>query len=186
MNQVPEGKQLDWGELFKAHLTDQGITAVSPEMAGFMQSKDSFLPSAIGQFAEKDLEKLNKISDLVGKEAERVSYYLFYKQLIDKILVLVAEQFPDKFKEMPVTLKDRAFGAKINLPDENSVLSRLYVYLMGTVPLPPGTLFQGVGLRDLLIRLSTQTPDVIDQRLVDLLCEVDNQYRDYFETADYL
>ena len=184
MDNEPKQKNFDWAGKYLQHLQDQKIHTASPEMADFMANHDSFLPDTLDQFQEDDLDRMFRVGDLVHQMAQKNGFYLLYSQLIQKMTALLLEQFPEKYEVLPPERKDRIFGTKIELPTERDLYDKLYVYLLGQENLPPDMINTGVTLRALLERLMTTNPEIIDQRLIDLICTVDGQYSDYY--GDFL
>jgi len=184
MDNEPKPREFDWKGNFLKHLSDQKIDAAPSTMAAFMTQSDSFLPEAIGQFQDDDLDRLFRVGDLVHQAAMKNGFYLLYSQLIRKITALLLEQVPDKYETLTPDRKDRLFGTKIEFPTERDLYDKLYIYLLGQENLPKDMINTGVTLRALLERLMAANPEIIDQRLIDLICSVDGQYGDYY--GDFL
>jgi hypothetical protein len=180
MDQEPKQHNFDWSEKYLKHLSGQEDPAASPAMASFMTQHDLFLPDALTQFQESDLDRLFQVADLVNREAQGNGFYLLYGQLIRKMTALVLEQFPEKFETLTEDRKDRVFGAKIQFPTEQELYKKLYVYLLGKADLSLDMMFTGSSLRDLLQRLMTNNPEIIDQRTIDLIGTMDDQYSAYY------
>ena len=180
MQKLSESPEFNWSEEYLKYLTTKPSGYASPAMGNYMKAADSFLPPALGNFGENDLSKMLQISDLVHLESQKIAFYQLYKKIIDKIAVLISEQFPEGFANLPDTYKDRLFGAKISSPNEQALYNNVYVYLLRRKELPTYLSFGGVTLRDLLVRIQETEPKAVDARLIDLICALDSQYKIYF------
>lgn len=180
MDRAQEKQGLNWGEEYLRHLKEQQDTAASPAMAGFMESRDAYLPPVLGQFTEQDLDRLLPLLDRLDQAAAKVSYYALYRKVVEKLIVLLIDQFPEKFAQLSPALKDRLFGMKIDFPDEKSLYHQLYIYWVGREPLPTDMIASGVSMRELLNRFSAEEPELIDDKLIGLICALDSQYAVYF------
>lgn len=177
-----EKPPLDWASEYLKHLdklNDQ--PAMASGAAALMRARDNFLPAALGSFEEGDLDKLLALRQKLNEEAFRINYYLYYLQIIEKLLILLAEQYREKFDLLPPEAKDNLFGIKSALPDEIALYEEVYAYLLGHRELGELTFPTGLTLQDLLERMKQDEPEALDERLLDLIVAADDQYQTYFQ-----
>jgi len=181
MESETQKEALDWPEQYLRHLQARDGQAYSNGMADYLRGKDTFLPEAVGQFEESDLDKMLLILKEVTSSAYRVDYYVFYMQIIEKLAQLVAEKFPEKFAALDTEAKDLLFGTKMSLPDELSLYETVYAYLLNHRELPNLVFPTGLTLRDYLERLGMEKEELEDERLRELIGKANDQYAQYFE-----
>jgi hypothetical protein len=180
MDQGIEQNRLNWVTEYLRHLEGQNDQSGARGMADLMRARDNFLPPALGSFEEGDLEKLLVLRQKLNEEAFRINYYLYYLQIVEKLLILLAEQYSAKFDQLPPEKKDNLFGIKSALPDEIALYEEVYAYLLGHRELGELTFPTGLTLQDLLERMQQDEPEALDERLLKLIVAADDQYQTYF------
>lgn len=172
---------LNWTEEYLQHLKNKNDPWSSTDVDDLFIEKDNFIPEAIGQFEEGDLEEILLLLQQIKKSAYRVDYYIFYMHIVEKLATLLAEEYPEKFNLLDMEKKDLVFNAKTAIPDEVCLYKRSYIYLLYHRELPPFVFPTGLTFLDYLERTAMEKPELENKRLRDLIGVASDQYARYFD-----
>ncbi|MCC6643917.1 hypothetical protein IT411_04165 [Candidatus Peregrinibacteria bacterium] len=148
MKEIKENIDFDWATAFFDHEAAKKTDSrrdVSPDEVArefrtyqaikkILSAKDEFTPSAINQFNSADLPLLWDLSMQFGAMSAALPIYGRYKQIIDKLLVLIYTEMPDEISTLSESRKDDLFGMKMSLPTEKSLYGAVYIFSLRHQP----------------------------------------------------
>lgn len=114
------------GDLLKVLAADSKLRP----FAEFMDIQDQWVPAAtLDQMLDVDLQALFAISEEIRKMSENNIFYAFYKQIVDKVILLLLERNPDDFNFLRPEQQEAVFGFKIEIPTEQALYAQVYFYI---------------------------------------------------------
>lgn len=148
--EIGNSKKVDWKEIYGQVYAGE-MTEASNFSMKMLAISDTFSPVTVNQIEEKELEELFALIGAIYALEEppkagkgKLPYFLHYRKIVEKILVLACEKFPELVEVLPKQMQEKLVNLKIDLPDEQSLYDESYLYILNKAQSPyifPGQSF---------------------------------------------
>ncbi len=118
-------QSVEWKELMDA------APEMTPQLKTLYEKKldqpEGFVPPVIQTMLPEDILEIEKTIEAIDQQVARgIPSYAYFNKLLRKIQVLIAEQAPEFFENLPKDLQSKLLYAKIDMPTADDVEKEVF------------------------------------------------------------